>query len=102
MKLKQFIEKYNKKLLIILFIIFMFKSFQSCNRKMEVNSTKTEMNELKDSLSNVIENNVDTIKVLKVKLDLANAYREAADIRADAVQSVAEKITKNTTVNVEK
>jgi cell division GTPase FtsZ len=68
---------------------------------MEMNSKGREITKLKDSLTTIIQNNDDTIKVLKSKLDLANVYREAADIRADAVQSVAEKITKNTTVKVE-
>lgn len=102
MKLKQFFERYNKQILVVVFVLFAFKSFQSCNREMEVNSKKTEITKLKDSLTVVIHTNMDTIEALKSKLDLANVYREAANIRADAVQSVAEKITKNTTVKVEK
>jgi cell division GTPase FtsZ len=69
---------------------------------METNSMKSESLKLKDSLTTIIQLNNDTIKSLKSRLDLANVYKEAANLRADAVQSVAEKITKNTTVKVEK
>jgi len=102
MKLKLFIEKYTKQIIIVAFILFSLKSFQSCNRQMTIKSKEKQLTELKDSLNLIISSNKDTISVLKQQLEMANVYKDAANTRAEAVQSVAEKIIKNTTVKVEK
>lgn len=102
MKLNNFFQTYSRQITIVFFVLFMFKSFQSCNRQSTIDYQSAEHRKQKDSLTLVIQTNIDTIKSLKSQLDLAIVYKEAANIRAEAVQSVAEKITKNTTVKVEK
>ena len=101
MKLQEFLKKYTKQIIVVLLFLFAIKFVQSCNRKIEITTNKAEISRLKDSISYIISNNEDTVNALNRKLELANVYKEAADSRADAVQSVAEKITKNTTVKVE-
>ena len=102
MNIKIFFEKYSKQIIIVLFILFSLKSIQSCNRQMSITSKEIQLTKIEDSLMSIIQTNTDTIKVLQLQLKLANVYKDAANSRAEAVQSVAEKITKNTTVKVEK
>lgn len=100
MKLKQFFEKYNKQIVLVLFFLLVIKSFQSCNRKNEVQTVTNKMEGVKDSLDSRLSAMHDTIVNLRYDLKLANFSVESAEKRAEAIQSTAEKTTRNTTIQI--
>lgn len=101
---QQFFQHNWKWIVLIITFLFLFKSVQSCNRKMKLNiSDKTYINMI-DSLKKnyyILEKSYnDTVKKLNFELKLANEQVNAANKRADAVQSAVEKIRSNTTITV--
>ena len=97
---EQFFTKNMKWIALILFVLFLFKSVQSCSRGMSTSMSEKEYNHTIDSLQNKIATDNAAIEKLKFELKLQSKTAEEADKRATAVQSVAEKIRANTTVNV--
>src|ERR1035437_5476354 len=94
------LEKNIKWITLILFVLFLFKSVQSCSRNMSTTMKEKENTHIIDSLQNKIAADNLIIEQLKFDLKLQSKTAEEADKRASAVQSVAEKIRTNTTVNV--
>jgi hypothetical protein len=112
MDVQQFFKKNLKYVALILLALFFIKSFQSCNRNMTIKKQDKELVYLSDSLSVMAETTEaalllelrdceDYNQELEYEVKLANAERDAANKRADAVQSTAEKIRKNTTIKIE-
>jgi hypothetical protein len=101
---EQFFSKNMKWLALALLILFLFKSAQSCNRNMGASIKETRYIHIIDSLNtkyNMLEKeSTATINELTYELKLAEEKAAAADKRAGAVQSVAEKIRANTTTTV--
>ena len=112
MDVQVFFKKNLRYIALILLTLFFIKSFQSCNRKMEVSKLEKEIVYLNDSLNTMhgseksllLQENLelkDSIKDLNYQVKLAEAERDAANKRADAVQSTASKIRENTTIKIE-
>jgi len=111
MTAQDFFKKNLRYITIGLFVIFMLKSFQSCNRNMEVKKLTKENTYLVDSLNTMygtekatllfqLEDCNDARKQLEYEVKLANAGKVSANRRADAVQSTAEKVRDNTTTTI--
>lgn len=111
MTAQDFFKKNLRYITIGLFVVFMLKSFQSCNRNMEVKKLTKENAYLVDSLNTMhstekatllfqLEDCNDTRKQLEYEVKLANAGKVSANRRADAVQSTAEKVRDNTTTTI--
>lgn len=112
MNVQEFFKKYQRYIVIILIALFFIKSFQSCNRNMTVNKLNIEITHLSDSLNNMMNNETgllmiqlqeakDSIKSLNYEVKLATFSAVEANKRANAVQSTAEKMRKNTTIKIE-
>jgi hypothetical protein len=101
---EQFFSKNMKWFALVLLLLFLFKTTQSCNRKMKLNMGAKQYIEQIDSLKNLYSNykevTQDSIKKLNFELKLQGEKAQEADKRAAAVQSVAEKIRANTTTTV--
>jgi hypothetical protein len=101
---QQFFEKNMKWFALALLVLFLFKSVQSCNRNMGTSLTEKEYKHTIDSLEKkydiLYKETSVRIGELEFQLKLEKKRAEDADKRADAIQSVAEKMRSNTTVNV--
>jgi len=108
---QQFFTKNMKWIALVLFILFLVKSVQSCNRDMQIRQLDTEIIHLNDSLSSTYGTEKETLLLqlrdcekektqLEYEVKLANAATESANKRADAVQSTAEKTRSNTTSTI--
>jgi len=112
MTVQDFFKKNLKYVAIILLALFFIKSFQSCNRNMTIKKLDKEIVHLNDSLNTMFGTEKETLIIelrdcnaakreLEYEVRLANSERDAANKRADAVQSTAEKIRDNTTIKIE-
>ena len=112
MDVQQFFKKNLRYIALILLALFFIKSFQSCNRSMTIKKMDKEIVHLNDSLSTMFGTEKETLVLqlrectdnkqrLEYEVKLANAEKESANKRADAVQSTAEKIRDNTTIKIE-
>ena len=112
MDVQQFFRKNLRYIALILLALFFVKSFQSCNRNMTIKKMDKEIVYLNDSLNTMhgtekeslilqLSNCENGKQELEYEVKLANSERDAANKRADAVQSTAEKIRKNTTIKIE-
>ena len=112
MNLETFFKKNSKYVILVFVVLFLLKTVQSCNRNMTIKKLTKNNIELSDSLNT--EHDVekaelnkqlliakDSIKELNYEVKLAKAGESAAQDKADAVQSTAEKIRENTTVKIE-
>jgi len=97
---EQFFTKNMKWIALICFCLLLFKTMQSCSRNMGTTMKEKEYTHTIDSLNKKISVDAITIEQFKFELKLQSKTAEEADKRASAVQSVAEKIRANTTVNV--
>ena len=97
---EQFFQRNLKWITLILAFILIIKFIQGCNRNMSDTITKHEYTHTIDSLTNKCNNLEKNIDQLNFELKLQNEKAGAAEKRAEAVQSVAEKIKANTTINV--
>jgi len=112
MNAETFFKKNLKYVALILLFLFFIKSFQSCNRNMQVKKLNKENTYLVDSLTTMhttekgeyliqLQECGDKVKELEYEVKLANSERDAANKRADAIQSTAERIRDNTTIKIE-
>jgi len=101
---EQFFSKNLKWIALCLFLLLCFKYIQGCNRQMGYSINKKEYIHTIDSLQNkylTLEKECnDTTKKLSFELTLAKEKAGEANRRAEAVQSVAEKLKSNTTTTV--
>ena len=101
---EQFFTKNMKWIALVLLLLLLFKFMQGCNRNMGYSIKEKQYTHTIDSLNikytNLKEESRDTIKKLNFELRLQSEKAGEADKRATAVQSVAEKMRANTTVNV--
>ena len=115
---QQFFSKNMKWIVLVLFILFMVKSVQSCNRNMTITQLDTEITHLNDSLSTMYGTEKETLLLqlrgcegdkaqLEYEVKLLKAAKESADRRAAAAESnnksameMAGKIKTNTTIEV--
>ena len=101
---EQFFSKNMKWFALALLFLFLFKSTQSCNRKMQLDmGTKgyiEQIDSLKKLHTEYKETSQDSIQKLNFELRMANEHAKSADQRANAVQSAVEKIKSNTTTTV--
>lgn len=101
---EQFFTKNMKWIALVLLLLLLFKFMQGCNRNMGYSIKEKQYTHTIDSLNNkytnLKEESKDTIKKLNFELRLQSEKAGDADKRATAVQSVAEKMRANTTVNV--
>lgn len=112
MDVQQFFKKNLRWITLVILALFFIKSFQSCNRNMQVKKLTKENTYLVDSLTTMhatekgayliqLQDCNNKVQELKYEVKLANSERDAANRRADAVQSTAEKIRDNTTIKIE-
>jgi hypothetical protein len=112
MTVQDFLKKNSKYVILVLLVLFFAKTFQSCNRNMAISKLDKEIIYLNDSLNTMhgtekatlvlqLQDCNDDKKELQYEVKLANAERDAANRRANAVQSTAEKIRENTTIKIE-
>jgi len=112
MDVQLFFRKNLRYIVLILLALFFVKSFQSCNRNMTIKKLDKEIVYLTDSLNTMHGTEKEALilqltdcenvkRELEYEVKLANAEMDAANKRADAVQSTAEKIRKNTTIKIE-
>ena len=111
-KKQSFIEKNLVYITIIVVFLFIFKTTQSCNRNMKNIKLTNDIEYLQDSL-NIFHGSEktllleqldiadDSIKELNYELRLAKDRVDAANRRANAIQSTAEKIKDNTNITIE-
>jgi len=112
MDVQQFFKKNLRYIALILLALFFVKSFQSCNRNMTIKKMDKEIVYLNDSLNTMHGTEKEALVLqlrdcnnfnqkLEYEVKLANTEKDAANKRADAVQSTAEKIRDNTTIKIE-
>jgi len=112
MDVPTFFKKNLRWITLALLALFFVKSFQSCNRNMEVKKLDKEIIILNDSLTSMfgsekatlvleLQECKDSNRELQYEVKLAESERDAANRRANAVQSTAEKIRENTTIKIE-
>ena len=97
---QEFFEKNMKWFALAFFILFLFKSAQNCTRNMGTKVTEKQYHHTIDSLNKKVDILVGEKKQLTFELKLQNEKAQDADKRASAIQSVAEKMKSNTTVNI--
>lgn len=108
---QKFFSKNMKWILLVVTFLFFVKTFQSCNRNMTIMTLNDEITHLNDSLSTMFGTEKEELLLqlrqcekdktqLEYEVRLANAERDAANKRADAVQSTAEKTRANTTSTI--
>jgi len=106
-----FFSKNMKWILLVVFVLFFVKTFQSCNRNMTIGHLNEEIIYLNDSLSSMFGTEKETLLLqlgecekentqLQYEVKLAESRRDEANKRADAVQSTAEKTRSNTTSTI--
>jgi hypothetical protein len=97
---EDFFKKNMHWIALVLFLLFCIKSVQSCNRNMNLTAIQKEYKYTVDSL-NTKYNKLNTdYNNLEFELKLQSAKAGEANKRAESIQSVAEKIRANTTINV--
>jgi len=112
MNTETFFSKNLKYIALILFALFLIKTTQSCNRGMANKKMVKENAYIVDSLNVIIDTDKgtyilqlekcnDKVQELEYEVKLANSERDAANRRATAVQSTAEKIRENTSITIE-
>jgi len=101
---QEFLSKNLKWITLILLLLFLYKSVQSCNRNMKFNITSkqyiTQIDSLKDLYTSYYKKTQDSIKRLNFELQLAKEQARLSDEKAKAVQTAVEKIRTNTTTTV--
>ena len=108
---EQFFKKNMKWILLVVTVLFLVKSVQSCNRDMTITNLSDEIIQLNDSLSTTFGTEKEELLIqlrdcekltsdLEHNVKLANSQRDEANKRADAVQSTAEKTRSNTTSTI--
>ena len=101
---EQFLSKNMKWFAMAFFVLFLFKSVQSCNRNMGTNLSEKEYTHTIDSLTkkyDILEReSTATIRELEFQLKIEKRNVEAAEKQAAAVQSAVEKTRYNTTTTV--
>lgn len=101
---QQFFSKYMKWFALALLCLLVFSSVRTCNRNMGTRLSEKEYKYTIDSLTKkydiLEEESSAAIKQLEFQLKIESKKAEDADKRADAIQSVAEKIKSNTTTTV--
>lgn len=111
--MEKFLKKHYKWIIIILFILFLVKSMQSCMRQESIERLKSNYTNIIDSIERERDKNVlklsdsistqdDSIKLLNFKIELYKEKATSAERRAVAIQSTAEKIKAHTTVSIER
>lgn len=118
MSVENFLKKNTKWVMIILSVLFMFKSIQSCNRNMTIRSVEKRLVKERDSLIGLRDNKIQNlylvidsldgevltrdflIKDLTTDLRIAGVKVNEAERRADAIQKTASSIKTNTTIEV--
>jgi len=112
MNTETFFSKNLKYIALILLALFLIKTTQSCNREMANKRMVKENAYIVDSLNTIIDTDKgtyilqleecnDKVQELEYEVKLANSEKEAANRRANAVQSTAEKIRENTSITIE-
>ena len=112
MNTETFFSKNLKYIALILLALFLIKTTQSCNREMANKRMVKENTYIIDSLNTIIDTDKgtyilqleecnDKVQELEYEVKLANSEKEAANRRANAVQSTAEKIRENTSITIE-
>lgn len=110
--MEKFFKNNYKTIIFVLFLLFSIKSFQSCLRKTKIDKVEKNMTQQCDSLVQVrlehekeLLNEVqllkDSVKSLVYELKVAGVKAYAAEERARAIQTTAEKIKTNTTIKIE-
>lgn len=101
---QQFFSKNMKWFALAFLLLFLFKEIQSCNRNMGTKLTEKEYKHTIDSLEkkyDILDKETSSmIKRIEFELKLEKEKAIEANKRADAIQSVAEKIKSNTTTTV--
>jgi len=101
---EQFLTKNLKWFTLAFACLFLFKTMQSCNRKMQLSIAEKKYSYIIDSLetkyNNLNDNSRDSIKKLNFELSFAKEQVHSANDRASAVQHAVEKLKSNTTVVV--
>jgi len=101
---QQFFDKNLKWFTLVLFILLLFKSVQSCNRNTIKSMSEKQYVHQIDSLKKLHidyrEDAQDSIKRLNFELRLATEKTKSANEKATAVQNAVEKLKSNTTITV--
>lgn len=97
---EQFFLKNMKYIALLLFFLLALAKVQSCNKAVRLDISTKQYDHVIDSLKDKCQISQDSIQNLNFELKLAKANAKSADEKANAVQSVAEKLKTNTTVNV--
>lgn len=118
MSVENFLKKNTKWVIIVLSVLFMFKTIQSCNRNMTIRSVEKRVTKERDSLIGLRNNKIEVlnlvidslngelltkeflIKDLTTDLRIAGVKVNEAERRADAIQKTASSIKTNTTIEV--
>lgn len=103
----QFFSKNLKWITLIIFVLFLFKSVQSCNRNTLLSLDKKQYIEIIDSLKMLEKESQDSIKKLNFELKLFEEKNKSLSVqvgdankRADDAKEIASKVKSNTTVVV--
>jgi len=97
---KRFVVKHGGKTIFILFILFCFKSCQSCDRERAIEKNTKRDNHVIDSMNLKIISLVDSIKVLKNDFNMEKNRADYADKRANSIESVSEHIKTNSNIKI--
>lgn len=101
---QHFFTKNLKWIAIICFVLFLFKTIQSCNRRIALDMGSSKYIEIIDSLkiqhNNYYLQSQDSIKVLNFELKLANERVQSAEQKIEAIQATINRLRQNTTITV--
>jgi hypothetical protein len=106
-----FLEKNIKNIAIVLLLLLVFQSMRGCvsnsSHTKEINTLthiNDSLNSIKDQelieVDSILSQKIDFIQYLEYELKIAGVKVQAADDRAKAVQSTAEKVKNNTTTTI--
>jgi predicted phage tail protein len=101
MDVEKFLTKNLKWITLVVIVLFLFKSVQSCTRDTKYNRYVKKSDKIIDSLNVKIDVLNDSLKDQSYQLQIAKERVQAETKRANSVESTAAKVRANTTIKIE-
>jgi len=99
-KKQSFLTKNIKWISLVLLVLLMLKSIQSCSRKNSITLAKNETIVITDSLNRIILGQDSIIRELQYGLKSAIQDAKWSDKRAQAIQDAVQKFKTNSTTTI--
>ena len=100
-KIIKFINDNLRWVTIILLILFLFKSVQSCTRLNKIEKREKKIELLNDSIKEIKSQYIDSIEVLQNELGKLNYALDLTSKSADEIKKIASNMSlKNTNITI--